>query len=88
MTPADAGELHRQWNDPGVGRFLWDGEPVSRPRVDEVIASSAASFDARGFGLWTAVLREERRIAGHPGACSSGSACGASAAARRRPGSC
>jgi RimJ/RimL family protein N-acetyltransferase len=67
MSPADAGELHRQWNDPGVGRFLWDGDPVARDRVAEVIAASTASFAARGFGLWTAVRREEQRIAGFSG---------------------
>ena len=67
MSSADAGALYRQWNDPRVGRFLWDGEPVARERVDEVIAASAASFEARGFGLWTAVLREEQRTAGFSG---------------------
>jgi RimJ/RimL family protein N-acetyltransferase len=67
MSPADAEELHRQWNDAGVGRFLWDGQPVPRERVDEVIASSALSFEARGFGLWTAVLREGERLAGFSG---------------------
>jgi RimJ/RimL family protein N-acetyltransferase len=67
MSAADAEDLHRQWNDPAVGRFLWDGQPVPRERVDEVIARSAADFTARGFGLWTATLAPGGRVAGFSG---------------------
>ena len=56
--PRDAGALHAQWNDPDVGRWLWDGEPVSREAVDEVIAGSQASFRERGWGFFTLRLRE------------------------------
>jgi ribosomal-protein-alanine N-acetyltransferase len=56
--PDDADALHAQWNDPDVGRFLWDGEPVSREAVDEVIASSLSSFRDRGYGFFTVRLRE------------------------------
>jgi [ribosomal protein S5]-alanine N-acetyltransferase len=64
MDVADASDLHRQWNDPGVGRFLWDGRPVTRERVDEVIAASGADFAARGFGLWTIRLADGGAVAG------------------------
>jgi ribosomal-protein-alanine N-acetyltransferase len=53
---ADA--LCAQWNDPDVGRFLWDGEPVSPETVREVIAASRGSFAARGFGLYAIALRK------------------------------
>jgi RimJ/RimL family protein N-acetyltransferase len=56
LAAEDAAELHRQWNDPRVGRFLWDGRPVPRARVDEVVDASAADFAARGFGLWTVLV--------------------------------
>lgn len=49
--------LCAQWNDPDVGRFLWDGEPVSRQTVTEVIAASRRSFAAEGFGLYAVALR-------------------------------
>jgi RimJ/RimL family protein N-acetyltransferase len=40
MSADEAGAFHRQWNDPHVGRFLWDGKPVATDTVDAVIASS------------------------------------------------
>ena len=53
-----AGALHELWNEPGVRRFLFDDQVVPRARVDEAIASSRASFDQRGFGLWAAFPRQ------------------------------
>jgi len=52
VEAADHAFFHRQWNDPDLGRFLWDGAPVAADTVTEVLASSAASFAARGYGLW------------------------------------
>jgi [ribosomal protein S5]-alanine N-acetyltransferase len=60
FVPADADALHAQWNDPDVGRWLWDAEPVSRETVDAVIASSQASFRERGYGMFTLRPREAR----------------------------
>jgi ribosomal-protein-alanine N-acetyltransferase len=51
--------LHRLWNEPAVGRFLWDGEPVCPERAQAVLATSAASFAAEGFGLWMLVSRAD-----------------------------
>lgn len=67
MSAAEAEELHRQWNDPAVGRFLWDGRPVSREEVDAVVAASAADFAQRGFGLWSAWSAANARLAGFCG---------------------
>jgi RimJ/RimL family protein N-acetyltransferase/uncharacterized damage-inducible protein DinB len=53
MATGDAAELERQWNEPAIGRFLWDGQAVPLARVDAVIAASEANFTERGFGLWT-----------------------------------
>jgi RimJ/RimL family protein N-acetyltransferase len=55
LRPVEAGDhafFHRQWNDPELGRFLWDAAPVAAETVTEVLESSAASFAARGYGLW------------------------------------
>jgi hypothetical protein len=54
MSPGEAGAFHRQWNDLRVGRFLWDGKPVTPDTVEAVIASSTADFARHGFGLWSA----------------------------------
>jgi ribosomal-protein-alanine N-acetyltransferase len=48
--------LVAQWNDPDVGRFLWDGEPVARETVAAVIASSRAAFESRGIGFYAVAL--------------------------------
>jgi [ribosomal protein S5]-alanine N-acetyltransferase len=58
IAPADADALHAQWNDPDVGRWLWDGEPVSRETVAEVIAASQSGFEGPGFGFFTLRPRE------------------------------
>lgn len=59
FAPDDAEALHAQWNDPDVGRWLWDGEPVSRGTVHEVIAASQMSFRERGYGMFALRLRDD-----------------------------
>jgi RimJ/RimL family protein N-acetyltransferase len=53
MVPDEAGFFHRSWNDPEVGRYLWDGRPVAMEEVIGVIERSDREFRDRGFGLWT-----------------------------------
>jgi RimJ/RimL family protein N-acetyltransferase/uncharacterized damage-inducible protein DinB len=68
MSAEEAGAFHRQWNDPQVGRFLWDGKPVSPDTVEAVIAASALDFVTHGFGLWTAWLAaDHHHLAGFSG---------------------
>jgi len=52
VEAVDQAFFHRQWNDPQVGRFLWDGAPVAAEVVAEVLSASTESFAARGYGLW------------------------------------
>lgn len=56
--PDDADALHAQWNDPDVGRWLWDGEPVSLETVHAVIAASQAGFRDGTSGFFTLRTRE------------------------------
>ena len=56
VTDEDADALHRHWNDVEVGRYLWDGRPVSRERVREALGESHASFAAAGYGLWVVTV--------------------------------
>ena len=61
----DAATLHRQWNDPEVRRYLFDGGPVSMALVRSQIASSRRWFRERGFGFFT--VRRARRVIGFVG---------------------
>jgi RimJ/RimL family protein N-acetyltransferase len=59
----EGGELPaflRQWNTAEVGRFLWDGKPVSREMAEAVHAASEQSFAARGYGLFSLRTLEAR----------------------------
>jgi ribosomal-protein-alanine N-acetyltransferase len=56
-TDGDAPVLERQWNDPAVGRYLWDARPVARGTVMQVLRASHRSFRLTGYGLW-AVSRD------------------------------
>ena len=55
LTPVeddDLAPLHAHWNDPQVGRFLWDANPVPTSTVADLIARSHHTFQAHGWGLW------------------------------------
>jgi RimJ/RimL family protein N-acetyltransferase len=61
FTLDDVDDLHRLWTEPGVRQYLWDDEVIPRERVESIIETSLASFEAHGFGLW-AVLPEAEEI--------------------------
>jgi RimJ/RimL family protein N-acetyltransferase len=63
----DINELHALWIMPGVRRFLWDDEIISRERAAEVVASSAEFFDRHRFGLWAVRVRHAPAIQGFAG---------------------
>ncbi len=56
----DLDALHRLWTEPEVRRYLWDGEVITRDRVESLIKISITSFEDHGFGLWAVLPREER----------------------------
>src|SRR5688572_21503498 len=76
FAPADRVALHRIWTHPAVRRFLWDDRLIDLATVDGVIAASAASFAAEGFGHFALCERE-------PGAGALVGSCGLH---RARPG--
>jgi ribosomal-protein-alanine N-acetyltransferase len=51
---AEAAELHTLLVHEDVCRYLTDGVAMSREWVEGLIRASAASFAARGLGLWSA----------------------------------
>jgi ribosomal-protein-alanine N-acetyltransferase len=48
----DLPALHAHWNDPRVGRHLWDANPVPASTVADLIARSHHTFQTAGWGLW------------------------------------
>jgi RimJ/RimL family protein N-acetyltransferase len=56
LIPADEGALFALWNDPAVGRYLWDGRPVPLARIAAQIAESRHAFARGGVGLYTVRL--------------------------------
>jgi ribosomal-protein-alanine N-acetyltransferase len=60
----DATRLHRHWNEPDVGRYLFGGAPVSLETVAGWLARSHADFDRDGFGLWIIEDRESGDFVG------------------------
>jgi ribosomal-protein-alanine N-acetyltransferase len=52
----DVDGLHALFGRPEVRRYLLDDRVVPRAWVEEVVASSEASFAAHGWGLWTVAL--------------------------------
>jgi ribosomal-protein-alanine N-acetyltransferase len=66
-APADVDDLHRLFTEPGVRKYLWDDAVIPREGAAEVVATSAASFAAHGYGLWVAALKGSPAIAGFCG---------------------
>jgi ribosomal-protein-alanine N-acetyltransferase len=52
VAPGDVPALHALWTDSAVRKYLWDDEVITRERAAEVVAASAADFEAHRFGLW------------------------------------
>jgi ribosomal-protein-alanine N-acetyltransferase len=80
LRATDLDEMHRLWTDPGVRRYLWDDEIISRERVADVIAQSTRMFAADGLGLWAAFPRDPASPAEAPAAGGATSAGAPSAA--------
>ena len=59
VTAADLEALHEIWTAPGVRRFLWDDEIVSRERVRSIVTTSTRLWSANRYGLWTARRHDE-----------------------------
>ena len=67
VAARDAEALGILWNNPEVGRFLWDGAPVAREQTESEIERSRASFAERGFGQWLVSARERESALGFCG---------------------
>lgn len=62
-TPADVPALLDIWNQPGVNRHLFDGEPQTREGIERRLAMLATDVP-RGLGSWTVRRRSDDAIIG------------------------
>ena len=67
MSSGDAAALHALWTSPGVRKFLWDDEIISREKTDDAIATSELLFERSDFGLWVMRERFDKSVAGFAG---------------------
>lgn len=67
LSGPDAEALHEISNQPLVRRYLWDDEPVSREKVEEVIVRSERMFSGEGLGLFGIRLRGGGELVGFCG---------------------
>jgi len=63
----EAPDVHALLTDEDVRRYLMDGAVASREWVEGIIRDSAASFAARGLGIWVARERGAPAIVGLAG---------------------
>jgi ribosomal-protein-alanine N-acetyltransferase len=63
----DADDLHRLWTDPGVRRYLWDGEAIPPEQTREIVLRSVELFEREGLGLWAVRPRERDGLIGFSG---------------------
>lgn len=67
FAAADVDDLHRLWVDPGVRKFLWDDQIISRETAVAVVESSIESFVNQGFGFWAIRFKNDQELIGFGG---------------------
>lgn len=67
LTLDDLDSIHAVWTNPGVRRFLFDDQIISREQAAAEINDSIDRFETHGCGLWAARLREEPQLIGFCG---------------------
>lgn len=67
LSAADVNALHSVSNEPLVRRYLWDDQPVSRARIEKLVAQSGRMFYEEGLGLFGVRLQGDDRLVGFCG---------------------
>lgn len=57
-TGADVDLLLKHWTEPMVRRYLFDDRIIDREIGERIVASSSASFQRYGYGLWVLIGTE------------------------------
>jgi len=63
----DLESAYALWTDPGVRRFLFDDQIISREQAESEISQSIERFETDGCGLWGVSLREQPGLIGFCG---------------------
>ena len=66
-APDDLGTLHRLWTHPGVRRYLFDDEIMTRAWVRDEIRQTRELFSEKGYGQWLAHWKDAGTLAGFGG---------------------
>ena len=67
LSLEDLDPLVALWTDPGVRRYLFDDEIISRELASAEIVDSIKRFETDGCGLWGARLHDETSLIGFCG---------------------
>jgi RimJ/RimL family protein N-acetyltransferase len=68
---ADVESLHALWTNASVRRFLFDDRSISAEEARSFVERSCATFERRGYGLWTVSAHDDDRIVGFAGFLAS-----------------
>ena len=63
----DAEALAPMYADPEVMRYVGDGRPLTRAETERSVKRMIQRWEADGFGLFTAVRKEDRAVIGRVG---------------------
>ena len=66
-VPADAEALAPMYADPEVMRYVGDGRPLTRSETERSVKRMIQRWEADGFGLFTAVRKEDGAVIGRVG---------------------
>ncbi len=64
--------MHGLWTDPGVRRYLWDGESIPWEKARTMLVRSVESFGEHSFGLWAVIEKSSEALVGFCGFWPSG----------------
>lgn len=67
FTMDEVEHLHRLWIDPGVRKFLWDDQVITRETAIAIVENSLESFATHGFGFWVICFKDDPALAGFVG---------------------
>src|SRR5436309_83512 len=67
ITLGGLDDMWRIWNEPGVRKFLWDDQPVSREMAEDAVRRASESFEQHGFGIWAITHKENAAVIGFCG---------------------
>lgn len=64
---AELGELHKLWNEPVIGRYLWKGQLISLDQAAQILQESLLLRKKIGVGLWLIRLWPDCHVIGFCG---------------------